>query len=227
MKKYFITATGTDIGKTFLCCEIIKYLKQQKYNVKAIKPVMTGFDINNYDEFADIDNVKILKSLNGIINRQNLINISPFSFIYPASPDIAARYESKAYVDYDLLLEYCRDFLNKEDNDYAFIEGIGGIMVPLNKDKLLLDLIKDLDIEIILISGNYLGTLNHSLASLALLKGCKIKSVIMNDISNDIVRLSQNIESLSNFFSGPIKKLYHHNHKDYDDSLSEIINGLI
>ena len=48
-------------------------------------------------------------------------------------------------------MKYCQDFLDNDDSDFAFIEGIGGVMVPLNDSKSLLDLIKDLDIEIILL----------------------------------------------------------------------------
>ena len=206
--KYFITATGTEIGKTYLCCEMIKYLRNRGDKVRAIKPVISGFDINRKDYDLDADNVKILESLGLTLNKKNLEEVSPFSFPYPASPDIAARYDNLPYVDYDWLLAYCKKFL-ADSNDYAFIEGVGGIMVPLNKDKLILDLIKDLNISVILVAGNYLGTLSHTLSALKVLErdNIKVNQLVVKDINNDDVTLKQNLDSLNNFYNGTISSL--------------------
>lgn len=221
MKKYFITATGTGIGKTFICCEIIKYLRQKQCDVKAIKPIITGVS----DEVADADNVQILNALGEEIRRDNLVNISPFSFKYPASPDIAARYSNQPYLNYDLIVKYCQDFLDNDDSDFAFIEGIGGVMVPLDDSKSLLDLIKDLDIEIILLTGNYLGTLSHTLTALNVLEGCHINQIIVNDLADNRQTLAQNIDSLSNFFEGKINRLHYCNGDN--DLVKQIISTLL
>jgi dethiobiotin synthetase len=226
MKCYFITATGTDIGKTFLCSNLIRLLRKQSYQVKALKPIISGFDISDAQNYLAGDNGQILDALGQDLSIENLQRISPFSFTYPASPDIAARHAAKPYLDYHKILELCQDFIVNQDADFAFIEGVGGVMVPINQQKLISDLIKDLQIEIILVTGNYLGTLSHSLTALNALDGQNIPHVIFNDINDNPTSLAENITSLSNFYSGNIHKLHHDKHVEFTSSLEKLAQML-
>ena len=231
MKCYFITATGTDIGKTFFTTELIKYLKAKSYQVKALKPVISGFDIADKDNHAQADNGQLLTALGEDISVTNLQKISPINFTYPAAPDVAARYENKPYLDYQQVLKLCTNFIANQDTDFAFIEGVGGVMVPLNQDKLISNLITDLNIEVILISANYLGTLSHTLTALNSLQECKLKQVIINDIIDNEISLNENITSLENFtkqlgYKGKIHKLYNYHHSQYQNSLEKLAQML-
>jgi len=143
------------------------------------------------------------------INRENILKISPFYYDTPASPDSAAILENKPFLDYKNILTHCQNFLEKEDKDYAIIEGIGGIMVPLNEEKTVLDLIKDLDIETILIVGNYLGSRSHSLTALETCKNhaITVQKLVINDFNSDGEDAEMVAKSLRNFFKGKLEIL--------------------
>ena len=221
MKKYFITSTGTDIGKTHFITSFIKEIIAYKKTVKAIKPILTGLDYDNIAE-SESDSANILKVLGKSVNLENIQEISPFTFKTPSSPDIAAKIEKKAEIDYKKLSDYCFNFLETGEEDYALIEGIGGIMVPINRHKTILDLIKELDIEIILICGNYLGTISHSLNVLEIcqMNNLKVKMVFLNNYPNltkkDLLLNKESIENhtkhnlITPFSDNPYQSLLEH-----------------
>ncbi|MBT5828390.1 MAG: dethiobiotin synthase [Alphaproteobacteria bacterium] len=203
MQKYFITSTGTEIGKTYFICSLIKKLIAEKNTVKAIKPIITGLD---FSELTNSDSAQILNSLGQKITKENILNISPFYYNVADSPDSAALIQAKNYLNYNKILDFCSSFLNNHNKDYALIEGIGGIMVPINQHKTILNLIKDLNIEIILVIGNYLGSRSHSLNVIELcqLHNIKIHKIMLNNFPNDLTN-AQNIQkSLTNFYANQI-----------------------
>jgi len=206
MKKYFITSTGTEIGKTYYVCKLIAELKQQGKSIKALKPVITGLDFNDLN---DCDSAKILETLDKPVTKDNILDISPFYYNIPASPDSAAILEGKEFLDYQKIKNHCQEFLNKEDSDYALIEGIGGVMVPLNQDKTILDLMEDLEIEVILIVGNYLGTRSHSLSAIESCRSrnIKINKIVINDYNSDGESADAVKASLANFCSEKIEMI--------------------
>lgn len=198
MQKYFITATDTDIGKTYYICSLIRKILKNKQTVKAIKPIISGLD---FDNLPESDSGKILNALQQEINKENILNISPFYYKTATSPDSAAFLEKKQEINYNKLLKFCNDFLNNNSNDFALIEGVGGLMVPINSKKLIIDLIKDLNIEVILVTRNYLGTRNHSLSAIEILKTkkVKIKEIILNNFGNKQEDKELIIKSLKQF----------------------------
>ena len=203
MQKYFITSTGTEIGKTYFICSLIKKLIAEKNTVKAIKPIITGLD---FSELTNSDSAQILNSLGQKITKEKILNISPFYYNVADSPDSAALIQAKNYLNYNKILDFCSSFLNNHNKDYALIEGIGGIMVPINQHKTILNLIKDLNIEIILVIGNYLGSRSHSLNVIELcqLHNIKIHKIMLNNFPNDLTN-AQNIQkSLTNFCANQI-----------------------
>jgi dethiobiotin synthetase len=206
MKKYFITATGTDIGKTYYLCKLIKEILAKNQKVKAIKPIISGLDINN---IHNSDSGKIISALKKEVTIENILNISPFFYQIATSPDSAALIENKQEINYAKLLEFCSNFLKNNSHDYALIEGVGGIMVPINSHKLILDLIKDLKIEVILITKNYLGTRNHTLNSLEILKlhNIRVNKIILNNFGNDQEDRNLIIKSLKNFTNIEIESI--------------------
>lgn len=163
-KVVFISATGTEVGKTFALCELLHLYP----NSTAIKPIITGLDQKNYH---NSDSAKILNALNQEINWQNILSISPFYYQTPAAPNIAALQENKDQIDYNNLREFCLNFIKEnQDKDYIFIEGAGGLFVPINSDKTIYDLIRDINSELLIVASNYLGTISHSLSCLKYLE---------------------------------------------------------
>jgi len=178
-KIFFITGTGTDVGKSFYLQKLIKYYKKNNIKFNAIKPVISGFDINDHEN----DSSLILKSLNLNINIENLNKISPWRFKEPVSPNIACKLENQE-INFDDIVEFCQNSIKyaKNNNQNLLIEGAGGIMTPINDQFTYLDLMKSLKIPVILVTLSYLGTISHTLSAIKCLEDedIEINRIILN-----------------------------------------------
>jgi dethiobiotin synthetase len=152
MKKIFITGIGTDVGKTVVSAIIVEALKADYW-----KPIQSGTTIS-----TDTNTVKQL-----ISNSNSIFYPEAYSLKEPLSPHAAAALEN---------IEIKLDNIHlPETKNTLIIEGAGGIMVPLTSNYFMLDLIKKFDAEVILVIQNYLGSINHSLLSIEVLKYHQIK----------------------------------------------------
>jgi len=211
MQSFFITATGTDIGKTFITAGLIKAACAKRLQVEALKPVISGFDIKNPQ---GSDAAVLLEALGREPTREAYDAISPWQFSAPLSPDMAARKEGKA-IAFDSLAAFCKDHVAAckdhvaackdhvaaARNDILFIEGVGGVMVPLNDTTTVLDLIAALHIPVVLVSGTYLGAISHLLTALSALASRAIKpcAIVLNETPDASVATLDTIETLGSF----------------------------
>lgn len=179
-KIYFVAAIGTDIGKTFFVTKICQSLRDKKKMVLAIKPVASGFFI---DDLAS-DSAKILQSLDIEITPQNIAAITPWRFEAAVSPHLAARFEGRQ-INFDEVVDFCKSKIAtaKNNDEFLFIEAAGGVMTPLCEDKTFLDLAKELQVPILLVSASYLGSISHTLCAIASIRGSglEIEKVVIND----------------------------------------------
>ena len=153
MTAVFVTGTGTGIGKTFVTTGLIRHFRGCGQMVCALKPVVSGFDPQNPSES---DPVRLLEALEREVTPAELERISPWRFRAPLSPDMAARVENRA-IDFRRVADYCRAAI-AGSGGVLLIEGIGGIMVPLDERHTVLDLMAALGLPLILVGGSYLGT---------------------------------------------------------------------
>jgi dethiobiotin synthetase len=181
-KIYLIAGTGTDIGKTFLVENFCRILREKKIPVSAIKPIISGF----MGDDLGSDSARILKSLEREISLENLDEISPWRFEIPASPHFASK-ASNLEISFTDLINFCQKKIAdaEKNSEFLLIETAGGIMTPINDDKTFLDLAQTLQIPILLVSANYLGTISHSLCALKALKSIKaeVEMMLMNNFS--------------------------------------------
>ena len=162
---FFITGIGTGIGKTVAAAIVAEALHANYW-----KPVQCGFE-DGTDKFT-------MQRL--LSNSDSICFDEIYKLEMPASPHIAARNEN-IKIDVDKIIDFFKK-LNK--NKPLVIEGAGGIMVPLNENEFIIDLIKKLRAQVILISRNYLGSINHSLLTAALCKqnNLPVAGWIFNDV---------------------------------------------
>src|SRR5664279_5212453 len=123
MGAYFVTSTGTDIGKTFVTAGLIRQLRHAGVKVDALKPIVSGFDIASA---AISDPGVLLEALDEPITEDSLMRISPWQFAAPLSPDMAAARERRS-IGFDDLVALCRNAIANARGT-LFIEGVGGIM---------------------------------------------------------------------------------------------------
>ena len=187
MKKgIFITGTDTGVGKTFVACGLIKAMKDKGLDVCPMKPVESGCRTTK-GKLVPSDTNKLIKA-SGVNEPLDLIN--PYRLKHPLAPSVAADIEGVKIERRKILSAHNR--LSKK-YDLTIIEGAGGIMVPVYKKYLFLDLARDLDLPVLIISRPGLGTINHTLLTIDALKnkGLDISGVIINSSENNRKGLSE------------------------------------
>ena len=148
VKGIFVTGTDTEIGKTVIAGGLAAILKQADVNVGVMKPISTG----------DMTDAEYLKHAAQVDDPLHLIN--PVSLCHPLAPSVSANIEGK-HVDMSQISKAYS--ILKQKYDYLIVEGVGGIAVPINDDKLVVDLIKYLGLPIIIVANAGLGTINHTM----------------------------------------------------------------
>ena len=161
--RLFVTGIGTEVGKTVISAILTEALEADYW-----KPVQAG-DL----DYSDTHKVKDLVS-----NSNSVFHCETHALNHPMSPHAAAERDG---VEISL-----NDFKIPHTDNNLVIEGAGGLMVPLNKRDCMIDLIEGLGVEAVLVSRNYLGSINHTLLSVEALKsrGVAIKGIIFNDEEN-------------------------------------------
>lgn len=196
MSAIFVTATGTDIGKTFVAAGLIRHVRRAGGNVHAIKPVLTGFD----PAAAEASDAGVLlAALGQPVTLSGIERISPWRYAAPLSPDMAARRERRA-VDFDALVRFCRRTVEASPG-LLLIEGVGGAMVPLDDRHTVLDWIAALEIPSVIVTGSHLGSLSHTLTCLDVFDRRKlaIKALVVNETPGSTVQLRDTVETLVRF----------------------------
>ena len=158
-KPLFVTGIGTGIGKTIISAILTEKLKADYW-----KPIQSG----------DLDDSDTLKVENLITNTVSKIHPEAYRLTQPYSPHKAA--------DMDGITIDQKNIILPVTDNQLIIEGAGGLMVPLNNKFLMIDLIRQLNAEVILVSQNYLGSINHTLLSAYVLKheNIPVKGIIFN-----------------------------------------------
>ena len=199
MAAYFVTSTGTDIGKTFVTAALIRYMRESNQPVAALKPIVSGYD-SSVAETSDP--AVLLAALGRRMSADEVERIAPWRFRAPLEPDLAAAREGRR-VDFVELVEFSRAAINGAKGP-LFIEGVGGIMVPLDGRRTVLDWMKALDIPLLLIVGGYLGTISHTLTALDVLAQRKltIAAIVVSESDRDAVALDDTVASIERFSNG-------------------------
>jgi dethiobiotin synthetase len=199
MSAYFVTATGTDIGKTFVTAGLIRHLRAAGEKVDALKPVVSGFDIATA---ALSDPGVLLGALDEAVTPESLDRLSPWRFAAALSPDMAAEREGKS-LDFGAILATCKKRMAQSHGTF-FIEGVGGVMVPLDGQHTVLDWMDALELPVIVVAGSYLGTISHTLTALDCLarRGLTVKALVINDSGDGAVPMEETVAAVERFAPG-------------------------
>lgn len=163
-KPLFITGIGTDIGKTIVSAILVEKLQADYW-----KPVQSG----------ELDNSDTMKVQRLVSNKLSVFHPEAYRLTQPFSPHKSAELDG---VEIDM-----SRIVSPQTSRPLIIEGAGGLMVPLNnRGDMIINLIKKLDAEVVLVSKNYLGSINHTLLSVDALerRNIKIKALVFNGDSD-------------------------------------------
>lgn len=152
---YFISGTDTNVGKT-----IVSAILVNKFDGIYFKPIQCGLSLDGKKDSDIIKEICIKKT---ILEEKYFLKT-------PASPNIAAKMERKK-----IKIDDFKSLRNKKFSKKLFVEGAGGLSVPLNESSTMADLAKFFQLPVILVCRTSLGTINHTLLSISLLSNKKIK----------------------------------------------------
>lgn len=175
---FFIAGTDTEIGKTFITSLIASFFTQKGLNVLMQKWVQTGDADDALFVYEKIGKKNMLD------DKEFLKIACPYKFSYPASPHLASMLENQK-IDIEIIKKSYYEISKK--CEILLVEGSGGIMVPLTEDTLFLDLLKELEMPVILVARAGLGTINHTLMTAKLLESnnINIMGIILNNLDNN------------------------------------------
>lgn len=161
--QFIVAGIGTEIGKTFISSILVEALEANYW-----KPIQSGGL-----DYTDTDTVK------GLVTNQK-------SVFYPEAHRLTQPLSPHAAAEIDGVTIELEDFQLPQTTAPLVVELAGGLMVPLNNDLLNIDLIEKFNLPVVLVTRNYLGSINHTLLSVHLLqsKGIAIKGLIFNGLSN-------------------------------------------
>jgi len=173
MKGIFITGTDTDAGKTYVSSLIIEALRGEGVDAVGYKPICCG---GREDAYA------LQKASGGEID---LERVNPQWMRTPAAPYVAGMFENHD-LDLSSLVKGCKDL--GADHEVVIAEGVGGWMVPIAKDYMVADYARDLGLPVILVVGNRLGALNHTLLTVQSMRaiGVEPAGMIFNNLVDEL-----------------------------------------
>lgn len=157
-KKIFITATNTDIGKTYTTQMLLESYTKMGYRVGVIKPIETGVVDRNYPDGEVL--LHRVKKLNPDFTDVSLEDIVPISYPLASAPYIASGGKK---IDFELIDQKIKKL--ERLCDILLIEGAGGLYVPIEQSFMMIDFIKRLDVVTLLVTHCSLGCINDTLLS--------------------------------------------------------------
>ena len=168
----FITGTDTGVGKTIVAAGLAASLRNSGMDIGVMKPIETGFSRRSSDAV-------FLKKIAGV--KDSLDSICPYRLKHPLSPFTAARIESVSIRFGTIARAY--EALS-QSHRALLVEGAGGLLVPITRERMMADLVLYLKLPVLIISRAGLGTINHTLLSVeaARRRGVEVAGVIFNHL---------------------------------------------
>lgn len=183
----FVSGTDTGVGKTLVSALLLLAIKEHFGSAFYFKPIQTGVSSEN----AEDDDLLTVQRLTGA----EFIQPSTYSFSKPAAPLLAAQAEDRQ-IDLSLVRQR---WLGFSSSGIGVAEGAGGILVPLTKKETILDLVKILDLPLLLVASTRLGTINHILLTLEVAKsrGIPVSGIVLSESQTESVpkNMPENIKN--------------------------------
>lgn len=190
-KQFFVAGTDTNVGKTLVAAGLLLTAKNHGLRTAALKPVAAGCETTD----AGLRNEDALLLQSVITEPLIYEQINPIALRAAIAPHIAAVQE-KRVLSADRIAGFCRGSLMMAD--FTLVEGAGGWRVPLNPRETMADLVRILQLPVILVVGMRLGCINHALLSIDAIRndGLQLVGWVANCMDANMPALQENIDSL-------------------------------
>ena len=198
MNSLFVTGTDTDVGKTCVTAGIVDYISKKNIDVGVMKPFASGYKSNDNSVSEDVE---ILTKFSKVNDSMDLIN--PYFFEIPTSPYEASL---KLNREIDISKVVCAYEELQAKHDLIIVEGIGGIMTPIKQNYFVSDLILDLKLNSIIVTGSKIGSVNHLMLTFEHLrqKNLNLNGFIVNQNVSDGYELASLRQQISRLTGGKV-----------------------
>lgn len=210
---FFVTGTDTDVGKSYICKHLAKEYANMGKKTSYLKPFQSGVEKN-----IDSDAAQVKKTAQGVVTKSSYVTNTPATPLISSEIDGVEYDLKKVKTDYDEL---------SNNSDITIVEGSGGLYVPVKKDILMIDVIKYLNLPVLLVARPNLGTINHTLMSVECLKGkgIKILGIVISNYPSEtsdpvILRAKEMIEG---FCDIKILDIIHKNQTDLKNLAQKLL----
>ncbi len=195
---YFITGSDTDVGKTYVGCEIVRQLRQRGRRVATRKPAESGCEVTADGRLLTHD-AQALADANG--GREPIDVIAPYRFRAALAPHRAARLEGRR-LELAALVAACRG----GDADCLLVEGAGGFLSPLAEDGLNADLAAALALPLVAVVDDRVGAVNQALLVIDAIagRGLELAAIVLNRVRVDHEAGMDNAADLAAWYDGPL-----------------------
>ncbi|BFM14413.1 dethiobiotin synthase [Maricurvus nonylphenolicus] len=199
-KKFFISGTDTDVGKTLIGAGILEAANRKGLRTVAMKPIAAGCEqteqgLRNEDALTLIDAMSLELPYS---------QVNPIAFEPPIAPHIAAMRENKT-LSVSRLTGFCNGIL-MQSSDFVVIEGAGGWRVPLNPRETLADLAIELNLPVVMVVGMRLGCINHAILTAEAIErdGLKVAGWVANRVDPEMSCYEENLMTLKTLIQAPL-----------------------
>lgn len=210
---FFVTGTDTDVGKSYICKHLAKEYANMGKKTSYLKPFQSGIEKN-----IDSDATQVKKTAQGVVTKSSYVTNTPATPLISSEIDGVEYDLKKVKTDYDEL---------SNNSDITIVEGSGGLYVPVKKDILMIDVIKYLNLPVLLVARPNLGTINHTLMSVECLKGkgIEILGIVISNYPSEtsdpvILRAKEMIEE---FCDIKILDIIHKNQTDLKNLAQKLL----
>ncbi|URZ88249.1 dethiobiotin synthase [Floricoccus penangensis] len=196
-KAIFVLGTDTDVGKTFVTGGLTYSLVKNNFDAIPFKPIQSGGLFDVYKEKFIAPDIKFIEEICPFNDKQKEAVKNVYCLDNEVSPHLAARLENVEVSTNEIINHYKRLL---ENHDYVIVEGAGGIVVPLIEDQYFIyDLIKDLDLDVVIVARAGIGTINHTVLTNEFLKEKNIQArgIIINNYNGEFYE-DDNIQMIEN-----------------------------
>jgi dethiobiotin synthetase len=194
-KGYFVTGTGTGVGKTLVSCALLHAFNSTGQIAVAMKPVAAGCENGKWMD------VEMLAAACAVVPARNHMN--PYALVPAIAPHIAAR-EMGIEIDIEVIRHSLHEL--QRIADLVIVEGAGGFLVPLNEHEGSDDMVLALNLPVILVVGMELGCLNHALLTVRAIRatGLALAGWVANRIDPDMAAFDENVLALKQRLDCPL-----------------------
>jgi len=174
---YFITGSDTDVGKTYIACEIVRQLVRQGVNVETRKPAESGCVVSAAGDLIPHDAVALQQAND---NRESIERIAAYRFRAALAPPRAARLQNR-----EIRIEQLLDACERDQPEHRLIvEGAGGFYSPLADNGLNADLASALQLPVIIVVNDRIGAVNQGLMTLQAVESrqLRVAAIVLNQV---------------------------------------------